>query len=107
MMDKGLSLHPKTLFKLFKPASLITYLRDMQTNELRHQCCCTLLHHTILHKKFKQQRRSPLSTMITTTSNKGKGKGTAAAAAADAKHNLGANGTKSSLLRGVLTSFTA
>lgn len=85
--------------------SLITYLRDMQTNELRHQCCCTLLHHTILHKKFKQQRRSPLSTMITTTSNKGKG--TAAAAAADAKHNLGANGTKSNLLRGVLTSFTA
>jgi len=95
MMDKGLSLHPKTLFKLFKPASLLTYETCKQTNYARHQCCCTLLHHTILHKKFKQQRRSPLSMMITTTSNKG----TAAAAAADAKHNLGANGTKSSLLR--------
>lgn len=40
--------------------------------------------------------------MITTTINKG-----TAAAAADAKHNRGANGTKSNLLRGVLTSFTA
>ncbi len=45
--------------------------------------------------------------MITTTSNKGTAAAAAAAAAADAKHNRGANGTKSNLLRGVLTSFTA
>ena len=45
--------------------------------------------------------------MITTTSNKGTATAAATAAAADANHNLGANGTKSNLLRGVLTSFTA